>query len=239
VVTRKGKKKVAEDEEAIVAPPLPSPAASKAAPNAAPKAAAAAEAEDGDDLGEDEDDDDDEDGDEEEEAEGDAPRVAAALGLKAKPSSPPISKAPLREPARRHGSPMLAAIPITPRWSTKAGGELTIEIVVRNAGGAGKGVWVELGGPGASAVELGEVTLERASRARLDGGRAMIPDAVIPAGYEPVKKGEAPPPDEGAMLRVVLRAQRTGSALLTIRVGPGAGGSTSGSALVGRTLEIV
>ena len=141
-------------------------------------------------------------------------------------------------PPRREGAPSFGAVSLASKWVVGVGRELAIDVVVKNIGGAARGVWVELGGPASESVELCGAALDDLPAA-VDGARAAIPEARIAAGFEVTRKrGEPVPPDESKTLRVVVRATRAGSALFTIRVGPGAGATTSGSALVGRMLEI-
>ncbi|MDQ3035783.1 MAG: hypothetical protein M3Y87_25495 [Myxococcota bacterium] len=141
-------------------------------------------------------------------------------------------------PPRREGAPSFGAVSLASKWTVGVGRELAIDVMVKNIGGAARGVWVELGGPAASSVELCGAALDDETAA-VDGARASIPKASVAAGFDYVRKrGEPPPPDESRTLRIVVRATSAGSALFTIRVGPGNGETTSGSALVGRMLEI-
>lgn len=141
-------------------------------------------------------------------------------------------------PPRREGAPAFGAVSSASKWSVGVGDELAIDVVLKNIGGAATGVWLEIGGPASESVELCGVALD-GQPAVIDGSRAAITGVKVSAGFEPTKKrGEPVPPDESRKVRVVVRATRAGSALFTIRVGPGAGQTTSGSALVGRMLEI-
>jgi hypothetical protein len=145
------------------------------------------------------------------------------------------------EPTKATGAPAVAFPanrPPLPRWEFGTG-SFTLDVEVRSSGGAGRGVRVELSGPAVTGglVAGGEATLagQRAPLAMdpAAGGAlvASFPDVALPEGVlfpiEPKPKTEEDREDaEDALdrthlpLRLSLRGERAGSALLTLLVRP-------------------
>jgi hypothetical protein len=175
------------------------------------------------------------------------PARAAAAAAAAARAQPTVSR---YRPRRASGPPAIgfpsANVPL-PRWEFVPSAPVRIEVAIRSAGGAGRGVRVELSGP---ALESGLVVAERAVLAGEavpfeppQGAAAAVraatfPEVTLPEGYHlpldpppksDLEKGEADLALEETHLPLRLelaRGRPSGSELLTLTVRP-LSGSTS------------
>lgn len=184
---------------------------------------------DDDDLGDDEESDEDGEGDDEDEKPAAARFVSGSL--------PRVTGAPSLALAE-------AASPST--WAVAPGGSLNVTVGFANAGGAGKGVYLEVGGPAvmsghvsATDVRIGQAsaTFEkkgatyRAEVAAVDMRAALIPDANDKSAKGPVFDGVH-------RANVVLHGDKAGAGLVTIRIGPTKAEPGRGSIVQGKTITI-
>jgi hypothetical protein len=91
------------------------------------------------------------------------------------------------DPKRAHGSPAIGfpAKQKPPPWELKAGEAFALELLVRSAGGKGKGLFVLLEGDALARIEVTHITCadQRADFADVDGSRrAELPDADLVEG---------------------------------------------------------
>jgi hypothetical protein len=153
------------------------------------------------------------------------------------------------EPAEERviGPPALALSKSTAggEWSATADKTTVIEVGVASAGGAGKGIYVELGGPAfasglviAESASVGEGANKREATFTQRGMavRAELPEVVLRAAYvhDPSAKRQRPMPT--ILVRVAVKGGKPGANLLTIRVGPLGAEPGRGSALQGKRL---
>lgn len=144
------------------------------------------------------------------------------------------------------GPPALALSKATAgagEWTAAAGESTTIEVGVASAGGAGKGIYVEVGGPAmasglviAETAWVGDGSTKREATFAQRGmvARAEIPDVALRAAYviDPSAKRQRPMPT--IVVRVSVRGGKAGANLLTVRVGPLGADPGRGSALQGK-----
>lgn len=159
-------------------------------------------------------------------------------------------------PARMVGRPALALSKATAgagEWHASVQETTTIDVAFSSAGGKGKGIYVEVGGP---AFASGLVVAETVSIGRGDpkeqatfvgrgaAARAELTEVALEAAYaieEPRRRTtrpEPPPPMPVMIVRVAVRGAKPGANLLTIRVGPLGAEPGRGSALQGKRLVV-
>jgi hypothetical protein len=136
-------------------------------------------------------------------------------------------------PKKAFGEPAIgfAAKPVvSPPWNARVG-DFALEIVIRSAGGAGRGLDVIASGPGLGSLELSSVEMAGVSapfRDHPSGKRAVLETVELPQGfavpYDPKPKGEhevkiAQDLVADTHLRMKLRgtAKRESEELLTVR----------------------
>ena len=176
---------------------------------------------------------------------------AAPVGAKRLPVAPPQTG-----PARAIGRPALALSKATAgagEWPATRESTTTIDVAFSSAGGKGKGIYVEVGGPAfasglvvAEFVSIGKGDAKVEAKFTVRGGasRAELPEVALEAAYaieEPRRRTtrpEPPPPMPVMIVRVGVRGAKPGANLLTIRVGPLGAEPGRGSALQGKRLVV-
>ncbi|WP_156339024.1 hypothetical protein [Chondromyces crocatus] len=162
------------------------------------------------------------------------------------------SSAPPTPPAlpRVDGTPAIGvAGDHSTRWCARIGATTTLRLQVNNHGGVANGLWVELGGAAiveryvtVEAVALEDGTTSTPCVLRGSVARAELPEVTLEAGFAvPARApyGEPMPLQPSLTLLLRVRAERLGQALMTVRIGPRGGVSTTGSGMVGRSFMIV
>ncbi|WP_156339133.1 hypothetical protein [Chondromyces crocatus] len=162
------------------------------------------------------------------------------------PPPPPPKPLPRTGPARAAGPPSLAlAGPGEPRtWVVPAGETLRLKIPFTNHGGPGKGLAIEVSGPGLMAglvkperATVGEVEMPlevRGSMARLE-----LPDfAILPGLLERGPKNSPLPDPAAQQLRLELLGAKAGTGVLTVRLIPLGTPAGRGSVLQGKSLTV-
>ncbi len=176
--------------------------------------------------------------------------VAPAPATKRAPLAAPVG------PARMIGPPALALSKATAgagEWSVAPGATTTIDVAFSSAGGKGRGLYVEVGGPAfasglltaesvsfgrdAAKVEAAFATRGAAARAEL-GEVALEPAFAVEEPRRRTTRPEPPPPMPVMFVRVTIRGAKVGGNLLTIRVGPLGAEPGRGSALQGKRLVV-
>lgn len=159
-----------------------------------------------------------------------------------RPVEAPVTTGGIR---RATGAPLIGLVAETSAWGAPTGKDVEIALAISNRGGPLKGMYVELGGPGLAMITPGEAVVGTESAAFAQRGpvaRAELSATQLePAFIEDGKKGDREIVVAARPTRLVLRLRagaRTGSALLTVRVGPVSAKDTSGSALQGRTFTV-
>jgi hypothetical protein len=158
---------------------------------------------------------------------------------------PPEPTGPAAQ-ARVVGPPALGLIADKIPWQVGVGGEVELDLVLANRGGAVKGVYIELSGPtvGAQVLPLSISAAEGTIVAEFSTGSSpraelatveLEPGYVEPTGKKPRHAPPLPPPPSVA-LKVRVRGLAAGSGLLMIRIGALAGGA---SAMQGRGITVV
>ncbi|MFO0678543.1 MAG: hypothetical protein U0169_18550 [Polyangiaceae bacterium] len=152
-------------------------------------------------------------------------------------------------PCRRTAAHERTARPRAREGSTRGtlgvrGTASTVEVPFVSAGGANRGVYVELGGPALmdKLVELVEAEVAGVKKALTPRGasfRADFEDLVIDAAYEEVPKGALPnPPMPSSIAKVTVRGAKAGQGLLTVRIGPVKAEPGRGSVLQGKSVSV-
>jgi hypothetical protein len=159
-------------------------------------------------------------------------------------------------PARMIGPPALALSRATAgagEWHVGAGESTTIDVAFSSAGGKGRGLYVEVGGPAfasglltavdvsfgrdAARVEANFTTRGAVARAELADVN-LEPAFAIEEPRRRTTRPEPPPPMPVMFVRVTIRGAKAGANLLTIRVGPLGAEPGRGSALQGKRLVV-
>jgi hypothetical protein len=157
---------------------------------------------------------------------------------------PPTPAAAAANLQRAEGAPVLGiAADATTPWSAAVGQEAALCFKVVNRGGPLRGLYVEIAGDAVSdhLVSIAHASADRGPTAEFspDGRvlRAELPDATLDAG---VTETGRPARDAQPLfdLVVVVRGDKPGSSLMTVRVGPLGTTGTSGSALAGRSFVV-
>lgn len=151
-------------------------------------------------------------------------------------------------PKRVKGNPSLSLLATAGvGWACAVKGETALELLVTNAGGEMKGMYVELAGPAVASgvaeavdVRAGDVQVPFVTKGTT--ARAELPSFAMLAGYgppPPVRRGQIDlhPKNPQFYLNVGVRGKKKGSGLLTVRVGP-LPANTSGSAMQGKTIVV-
>lgn len=175
--------------------------------------------------------------------------------MPAAPVAPKRVAAPIPTgPGRMTGPPALALSKATAgagEWNASRETTTTVDVAFSSAGGKGKGIYVEVGGPAfasglvvAETVSIGkgDAKIEAKFAVRGAASRAELPEVVLEPAYaieEPRRRTtrpEPPPPMPVMIVRVGVRGAKPGANLLTIRVGPLGADPGRGSALQGKRI---
>ncbi|MBA3545632.1 MAG: hypothetical protein H0T76_04045 [Nannocystis sp.] len=174
---------------------------------------------------------------------GEVRRKGLLLGFVRDATSPP---APPDQ--RLVGPPVLAfssAIAVAKEWAASVGERAIIEVAVASAGGPGRGIYVELGGPAyasgllvAETVSVGEAPAMREAAFVEQGTvvRAELTDVVLKAALAVDPDAKRPRAMPTIVVRIGIRGARPGANLLTVRVGPMGADGGRGSALQGKRI---
>ena len=158
------------------------------------------------------------------------------------------TSAPAPPDERMEGPPVLALSSATAgakEWAASVGERSTIEVAVSSAGGPGRGIYVELGGPAhasgllvAETVSVGEGPAMREAAFAEQGmlARAELPDVVLKAAMVVDPNAKKPRAMPTLVVRIGIRGGKAGANLLTIRVGPMRAEPGRGSALQGKRI---
>jgi hypothetical protein len=167
----------------------------------------------------------------------------------------PVPAAPTG-PARQVGRPALALSKATAgagEWQASRETTTTIDVAFSSAGGKGKGIYIEVGGPAfASGLVVaetvstgkGDAKVEAPFAVRGAAARAELTEVALEAAYaieEPRRRTtrpEPPPPMPVMFVRITVRGAKPGANLLTIRVGPLGAEPGRGSALQGKRVVV-
>lgn len=166
------------------------------------------------------------------------------------PPPEPVAPPPPPSMDTVKGPPALALARIpeqTSAWESRKGESFAVELGFTSAGGAGKGVYVEVGGQALAdglvspkRVEIDDHVAEFAKKGGI--ARAELPAVALAAALalpEPRRRGPPlePQPDP-TRARVEFDAVKNGAGLLTVRVGPLGAEPGRGSALQGKRVVI-
>jgi hypothetical protein len=127
------------------------------------------------------------------------------------------------------------------QWVVPEGGELVVTFEIGNTGGKLDGLYVEIGGPGATAITGGALACDGASGVLEQKGavlRGELPTLALEAGFADDGGQKPPLPLFAASrpLEIRLRARSKSAGLVTVRIGPLKGQPGRGSVVQGKQL---